>query len=158
MLQEQAPTLNVEGVDLKAYADSLIERYCNTALKHRTWQIAMDGTMKLPQRMLDSVRWHLTHGGPFECLALGVAGWMRYVGGIDDAGNAIEIKDPMAKQLTEIVASTVDGEARVNALLAITSVFGEQLPLNATAVTAIQQAYASLQQYGAKQSVARLVA
>lgn len=157
MLQEQAPTLSVEGVDLKAYADSLITRYCNTALKHRTWQIAMDGTMKLPQRMLDSLRWHLTHGGPFECLALGVAGWMRYVGGVDDAGKSIDIKDPMAKQLAEVVAATADGEARVSALLAVNSVFGEQLPQNALAVEAIQQAYASLQTYGAKKSVARLV-
>ncbi|GBU13728.1 NAD-dependent D-mannonate oxidoreductase [Enterobacterales bacterium] len=157
MLQEQAPTLSVEGVDLKAYADSLITRYCNTVLKHRTWQIAMDGTMKLPQRMLDSLRWHLTHGGPFECLALGVAGWMRYVGGVDDAGKSIDIKDPMAKQLAEVVAATADGEARVSALLAVNSVFGEQLPQNALAVEAIQQAYASLQTYGAKKSVARLV-
>lgn len=157
MLQEQAPTLSVEGVDLQAYADSLIARYCNTALKHRTWQIAMDGTMKLPQRMLDSVRWHLAHGGPFECLALGVAGWMRYVGGIDDAGAPIEIKDPMAKQLADIVASAADGEARVKALLALNAVFGEELPQNSKAVTAIQQAYATLQEYGAKKSVARLV-
>src|SRR5476651_1875952 len=157
MLEEQAPTLSVKGVDLQAYADSLITRYCNTALKHRTWQIAMDGTMKLPQRMLDSVRWHLAHGGSFACLALGVAGWIRYVGGVDDAGAAIDIKDPMAKQLAEIVASTQDGEARVNALLALTSVFGEQLPQNVKAVNAIQQAYASLQVNGAKQSVALLV-
>lgn len=157
MLQEQAPTLSVEGVDLKAYADSLITRYCNTALKHRTWQIAMDGTMKLPQRMLDSVRWHLAHGGSFECLALGVAGWMRYVGGLDDTGTAIEIKDPMAKQLAEIVAATADGEARVSALLALNSVFGEQLPQSTAAVNAIQQAYTSLQEVGAKKSVARLV-
>src|SRR5471030_34860 len=157
MLEEQAPTLSVKGVDLQAYADSLIARYCNTALKHRTWQIAMDGTMKLPQRMLDSVRWHLANGGPFACLALGVAGWIRYVGGVDDAGAAIDIKDPMAKQLAEIVASTQDGEARVNALLALTSVFGEQLPQNVKAVNAIQQAYASLQVNGAKQSVALLV-
>ncbi|VFS45654.1 D-mannonate oxidoreductase [Budvicia aquatica] len=55
MLNEQAPTLRTKGVDLAAYADSLIRRYRNTALKHRTWQIAMDGTQKLPQRMLDSV-------------------------------------------------------------------------------------------------------
>ncbi|MGC6386367.1 mannitol dehydrogenase family protein [Ewingella sp. S1.OA.A_B6] len=157
MILEQAPTLSVEGVDLKAYADSLITRYCNTALKHRTWQIAMDGTMKLPQRMLDSVRWHLDNGGPFECLVLGVAGWMRYISGIDDSGSAIEIKDPMANQLAKIVASTEDGEQRVNALLALTSVFGEALSQNAKAVQAIQQAYASLQKYGAKQSVARLV-
>jgi fructuronate reductase len=73
MLEEQAPTLNVQGVDLARYAGLLIERYSNPALKHRTWQIAMDGSQKLPQRMLDSIRWHLAHGGDFTLLAMGVA-------------------------------------------------------------------------------------
>lgn len=58
MLKEQAPTLKVKGVDLAHYADLLIARYSNPALRHRTRQIAMDGSQKLPQRMLDSVRWH----------------------------------------------------------------------------------------------------
>ncbi|RVT10009.1 mannitol dehydrogenase family protein, partial [Klebsiella oxytoca] len=44
MVDEQAPTLSIQGVDLSAYADSLIERFSNPALKHRTWQIAMDGS------------------------------------------------------------------------------------------------------------------
>jgi len=157
MLKEQAPTLSVKGINLQDYADSLIARYSNPSLKHRTWQIAMDGTMKLPQRMLDSVRWHLQNGGDFSLLALGVAGWMRYVGGVDDAGAAIEIKDPMAEKLAQIVSSSEDGEARVNALLALHSVFGDALAKNAQAVEAIQQAYASLQQHGAKQSVANYV-
>ncbi|MEF3926248.1 D-mannonate oxidoreductase, partial [Escherichia coli] len=43
MLQEQAPTLKVQGVDLQDYANRLIARYSNPALRHRTWQIAMDG-------------------------------------------------------------------------------------------------------------------
>jgi fructuronate reductase len=47
------------------YASLLIDRYSNPALKHRTWQIAMDGSQKLPQRMLDSVRWHLVHQRDF---------------------------------------------------------------------------------------------
>lgn len=157
MLKEQAPTLSVKGINLQDYADSLIARYSNPSLKHRTWQIAMDGTMKLPQRMLDSVRWHLQNGGDFSLLALGVAGWMRYVGGVDDAGAAIEIKDPMAEKLAQIVSSSEDGEARVNTLLALHSVFGDALAKNAQAVEAIQQAYASLQQHGAKQSVANYV-
>lgn len=42
MLNEQAPTLKVKGVDLGRYADLLIARYSNPALRHRTWQIAMD--------------------------------------------------------------------------------------------------------------------
>ncbi|WP_254889831.1 mannitol dehydrogenase family protein, partial [Cronobacter sakazakii] len=70
MLREQAPTLRITGVDLTGYADSLITRFANPALKHRTWQIAMDGSQKLPQRMLDSVRWHLQHGGEWSLLAL----------------------------------------------------------------------------------------
>lgn len=36
MLQEQAPTLKVQGVDLQDYANRLIERYSNPALRHRT--------------------------------------------------------------------------------------------------------------------------
>ena len=157
MLKEQAPTLSVTGINLTHYADNLIERYKNPALQHRTWQIAMDGTQKLPQRMLDSIRWHLANGSDYACLALGVAGWMRYVGGIDDAGQPIEIKDPMAEKLREIVSQSQDGEARVHALLAMKSVFGETLPQHPQAVAAITQAYLQLQKSGAKQTVAELV-
>jgi fructuronate reductase len=111
-------------VDLSRYASLLIDRYCNPALKHRTWQIAMDGSQKLPQRMLDSVRWHLAHQHDFTLLALGVAGWMRYVGGVDDAGQAIEICDPLLPVIQQAVAASADGEARVKALLGIEAIFG----------------------------------
>ncbi len=67
MLEQQAPTLRTQGVDLTAYADSLIARYENRTIKHRTWQIATDSTQKLPQRMLDSVRWHLRNGTAATC-------------------------------------------------------------------------------------------
>lgn len=53
MMQEQAPTLSMpEGTDLNAYATLLIERFSNPSLRHRTRQIAMDGSQKLPQRSL----------------------------------------------------------------------------------------------------------
>ncbi|MDN0087021.1 fructuronate reductase [Yersinia nurmii] len=157
MMAEQAPTLNVENTDLDAYADSLIERYRNPSLKHRTWQIAMDGSQKLPQRMLDSVRWHLKNGGPYACLALGIAGWMRYVGGIDDAGQEIDIRDPMLESFKACVAETKDGAERVQALLALKSLFGEELPQQAEFVAAVTQAYAQLQQHGAKETVRLLL-
>ncbi|WP_337261719.1 MULTISPECIES: mannitol dehydrogenase family protein [unclassified Serratia (in: enterobacteria)] len=153
MLHEQAPTLRVSGIDLTAYADRLIARYSNPALQHRTWQIAMDGTQKLPQRMLDSVRWHLQHGGSYAGLALGVAGWMRYVGGIDDAGQPIDVRDPMLATLQQVVSATPDGEPRVAALLAIKSIFGEQLPADEKFVAAVTQAYLSLRDRGARQTV-----
>ncbi|MFQ8718508.1 MAG: hypothetical protein ACLR9W_12480 [Enterobacter hormaechei] len=36
MLNEQAPTLRITNVDLTAYADSLLDRFANPALQHRT--------------------------------------------------------------------------------------------------------------------------
>lgn len=67
MMQEQAPTLSMpEGTDLNAYATLLIERFSNPSLRHRTWQIAMDGSQKLPQRLLDPVRLHLQNGGSWR--------------------------------------------------------------------------------------------
>ncbi len=48
MMQEQAPTLSMpEGTDLNAYATLLIERFSNPSLRHRTWQIAMDGSQEV---------------------------------------------------------------------------------------------------------------
>ncbi|QCT21228.1 fructuronate reductase [Jejubacter calystegiae] len=155
MLNEQAPTLKVQGVDLRRYADSLIARYCNPALRHRTWQIAMDGSQKLPQRMLDPVRWHLAHDDAFELLALGVAGWMRYVGGVDEQGAAIEISDPLLPAITQAVASSEEGEARVRALLSLDAIFGRDLPDSSVFVAKVLAAYQGLLTNGARVMVAQ---
>lgn len=156
MLQEQAPTLKVKDVDLQAYADSLLDRYRNTGLKHRTWQIAMDGTLKLPQRMLDSIRYHLAHNTAFDCLALGVAAWMRYVSGIDDAGHLIEVCDPSVDKIKALVANSADNQERVKALLSLTHVFGEDLTNNSKFIDQVTDAYISLRNIGAKQTVEKL--
>lgn len=156
MLNEQATTLRVKNVDLSAYADSLLDRYRNTGLKHRTWQIAMDGTLKLPQRMLDSVRYHLANGTPFDCLALGIAAWMRYVSGVDDSGNVIEVCDPAAEKLKELVLNSFDNQDRVNALLSLKHVFGEDLPKNPLFIEQVTKAYHSLRDIGARETVKQI--
>ena len=155
MLQEQAPTLKVQGVDLQDYANRLIARYSNPALRHRTWQIAMDGSQKLPQRMLDSVRWHLAHDSKFDLLALGVAGWMRYVGGVDEQGNPIEISDPLLPVIQKAVQSSDEGKARVQSLLAIKAIFGDDLPDNSLFTARVTETYLSLLAHGAKATVAK---
>ncbi|MBJ9646618.1 mannitol dehydrogenase family protein [Citrobacter koseri] len=157
MLEEQAPTLNVTGVDPTRYADMLIARYSNTGLRHRTWQIAMDGSQKLPQRMLDSVRWHLVHHHRFDLLALGVAGWMRYVGGVDEQGNRIDVSDPLLPVLQNAVMQSAEGEARVKALLGVEAIFGNELPHEPLFVAQVTQAYLSLLENGAKATVARYI-
>ncbi|MCU6670276.1 fructuronate reductase [Enterobacteriaceae bacterium H4N4] len=152
MLNEQAPTLRITGVDLTAYADSLIDRFANPALQHRTWQIAMDGSQKLPQRMLESVRIHRQHNTAWPLLALGVAGWMRYVSGVDDAGNAIDVRDPLSDKIRALVANSSEQE-RVTALLTLSEIFGNDLPQDPLFVEAVTQAWQRISQSGARQAV-----
>ena len=156
MMQEQAPTLSMpEGTDLNAYATLLIERFSNPSLRHRTWQIAMDGSQKLPQRLLDPVRLHLKNGGSWRHLALGVAGWMRYSQGVDEQGNAIDVVDPMLAEFQKINAQ-YQGAERVKALLGLSGIFADDLPQNADFVGAVTTAYQQLCERGARASVAAL--
>ena len=152
MLNEQAPTLRIKDVDLTAYADSLIERFANPALQHRTWQIAMDGSQKLPQRMLDGIRVHLERNTPWSLLALGVAGWIRYVSGTDERGNAIDVRDPLSDKIRTIVNASSDID-RVPALLGLSEVFGHDLAHNRVFVEAVSQAYQRITRHGASQAV-----
>ena len=152
MLNEQAPTLRITDVDLTAYADSLIDRFANPALQHRTWQIAMDGSQKLPQRMLDGIRVHLERNSAWPLLALGVAGWIRYVSGTDERGDAIDVRDPLSDKIQSLVKASSEAE-RVNALLTLSEVFGQDLPHNSVFVDAVNEAYQRLTRHGARQAV-----
>lgn len=156
MLNEQAPTLRIKDVNLNAYADSLLERFANPALKHRTWQIAMDGSQKLPQRLLDGIRIHLQRQSDWPLLALGVAGWMRYVSGVDDAGETIDIRDPLADKIRAIV-ETSSSDERVTALLTLKEIFGNDLPHNPVFVDAVSQAWHAIETLGAHGAVQQAV-
>jgi len=131
MTEEVMPTLPMDKAELAAYRDALLARFANPALKHRTWQIAMDGSQKLPQRLLGTIRDRLAAGAPFSRLALGVAAWMRYVTGIDEQGGAIDVKDPHAARLRAIAdGAGRDAEKLVDGLLGVTEIFGTDLPGN----------------------------
>ncbi len=129
MTEEVMPTLPMPRSELEAYRDALLARFANPALKHRTWQIAMDGSQKLPQRLLGTIRDRIAAGQRYDRLALGVAAWMRYVTGMDEQGGAIDVKDPHAARLRAI-ADTAGGDAGklVDGLLGVTEIFGTDLP------------------------------
>ncbi|MCG5242937.1 mannitol dehydrogenase family protein [Azospirillum doebereinerae] len=130
MDEESGPTLHLPpGADLERYKDALIERFRNPALRHRTWQIAMDGTQKLPQRLLGTARERLAAGASIDRLALGVAAWMRYAAGVDEQGQPIDVRDPLAARLAEIAADAKgDPDRLADGLFGLTAVFGSDLP------------------------------
>jgi fructuronate reductase (EC 1.1.1.57) len=94
----------------------------------------------------------------FSLLALGVAGWMRYVDGVDEQGAAIEVCDPLLSQIQDAVRQSEQGEARVKALLGIEAIFGHELPLESNFVRKVTEAYLSLLAKGAKATVANFAA
>jgi fructuronate reductase len=98
---EVAPTVAHElpGFDLAAYRAQLLQRFANPALAHRCAQITMDGSQKLPQRLLGTVRDRLAVGAPIDHLALALAAWLTYLRGHDEAGRRYAIDDPLAPEL-----------------------------------------------------------
>jgi fructuronate reductase len=125
MADDVEPTLAVpDGFDVAAYQRELVERFHNPALRHRTVQIAMDGTQKLPQRLLGTIADGLARGAEPRFACLGVAAWMRYV------WTAQTVDDPMAGRLRELTADAATPEAVVEALLSLEEVFGSELPAN----------------------------
>ena len=129
MSKEIIPTLDMPGTDLLAYRDALLQRFANPSLKHATWQIAMDGSQKLPQRLLDTIRDRIASDKDYHRLVLGVAGWIVFASGTDESENSIEISDPFAERFEEIVASAGDDiSALVEGFLQLKAVFGTQLP------------------------------
>jgi len=116
------------GIDLAAYRETLVRRFANPALPHRTQQIAMDGSQKLPQRILATVRDNLAANRSVELAALAVAGWMRYVYGEDEHGSTINVSDPLASEFAALARRhRGDPAAFAQALFGMRAVFDEDL-------------------------------
>jgi fructuronate reductase len=156
MTDEAMPTLPMPRADLEAYRDQLLARFANPALKHRCWQIAMDGTQKLPQRFLGTIRDRLESGQTIQRLALGVAAWMRYVTGIDEQGNPIDVKDPHSTRLRQIADTAgPDADKLAAGLLAVQEVFGTDLPNTPAFTVPVTNHLKSLLEIGTKATVAK---
>lgn len=136
MRDEIEPTLtDLRGLDIAAYRERLLQRFSNPALQHQTRQIAMDGSQKLPQRLLGTVRDRLRMNQSIERLSLAVAAWLHHLRGIDEAGQAYDIQDPLAQALAACKADADRAAAaialaeaaelrRVEVLTAFEPVFG----------------------------------
>lgn len=154
---EAAITLPPLGIDVAQYQRDLMARFRNTALPHRTWQIAMDGSQKLPQRILNTVRECLAAGAPIDTLALVVAGWMRYVSGLDEHGKVIDVRDPLSAQFAAIATETRWAPAALcERLLGLQPIFGDDLPQSARFITAVKRQLESLVATSARATLQRL--
>lgn len=142
------------GVDLEAYADALFGRYANSAIRHRTWQIAMDGSQKLPQRILETMRENIKADRSSPGLFLALAAWMRYVEGTDEAGETIDVRDPLAEELQQTLAPLKTPAEKVAALLAVRDIFPADLAK--ALLKPVTEAAELLSELGAKAAIEKI--
>ena len=147
------------GMEHGDYIPALLARFANASLNHRTWQIAMDGSQKLPQRLLNTVRDRLGAAMPVDGLCLAIAGWMRYGLGRDEVGKPIDVSDPMAAGFRAIGESAGGRAADIVAgYLGIREVFGTDLPAATRFVAGLEEQLGRLMEHGAIRAVEMYVA
>ncbi len=96
LMQDAAATLPAEAqAQADTYAHALVTRFENPHLNHALRQIAMDGSQKLPYRMVDTLR--ACHEGDGAALVAGVRAWMAFCRSEIGAGRALQ--DPKAETL-----------------------------------------------------------
>ncbi|MDB3935124.1 mannitol dehydrogenase family protein [Granulosicoccus sp.] len=99
-IEAAAQTLKpLDGIDFKHYAQELIARFENRNIAHKTEQIAMDGTQKLPQRIFEPALESLHLGKPIDTFAITMALWIAF--GVDrcGTGSSHELLDPRKEEL-----------------------------------------------------------
>ena len=80
MRSEIQPTVSPPvGFDLDLYIEQLLDRFSNPNLHHRCEQIAMDGSQKIPQRLLPVLAARLKAGAAINHLVFSIAAWMVFV-------------------------------------------------------------------------------
>jgi fructuronate reductase len=156
---EIAPSLPQQaGLDPTAYGRTLLTRFRNPALRHRLAQIAMDGSQKLPQRHLQTIRANLQAGRPTTSLVLGVAGFLIHASGLDLAGEPVQVNDPMGAVLAERLACLrSDTPQALTEVLKVGAIFGDDLATHPRFRELLLACTTSLLRDGARGALAKLV-
>ena len=117
-LDAAAQTLEpLPAIDFATYAAELKDRFKNPAIAHETYQIAMDGTQKLPQRIFAPALHALAHGQYLRPFAFATAMWMRYALGQTEAGAAYDLRDPRAAEIATALNGLPRDGGRISAAL-----------------------------------------
>jgi fructuronate reductase len=127
LMAETVATLTVPaGFDVKAYEQQLVDRFANRGLHHRLTQIATDGSQKLPLRLVGTVNALRALGSEPTLNVLAVAAWMRVVSARhDDAGRTLQVDDPLAERIADILGDATEPATVVDRLLRLIEIFGD---------------------------------
>ena len=140
------------GVNLAEYQQTLLSRFANPAVKDQLSRIAFYASSGIPKFVLPIAREQLKQGKPLDIFALLIAGWIRYLGGADDAGKPITPTDPLRDELQRHVQP---GNSDPTPFLALHQIFGSDLPQAEPFVSALRKALESLYANGTRATLQR---
>ena len=124
MDDEVTPLLGeMEGIDLKMYKESLIQRFTNPYLKDRLSRICSESSAKIPKFLLPTIKEQLVRGGSIEIGTLILAAWCHYLERAGTHGYNYEIKDSMIDILQQGALDSASGDPK--AFVKIDAVFGD---------------------------------
>jgi fructuronate reductase len=121
--QELIPSLGESPlIDLPHYSDRIAARFANISIHHELFQIATDGSAKLPQRFLPPLALNFQDGRPTGCITLAIAAWMFYV--LDTVRRRAVLNDPLKDAIRNIAAkSSGTAQDDVDRMLALEEIF-----------------------------------
>lgn len=156
LAEDVAPSLDLpDGRSVVAYGQAALDRFANPVIGHRTRQVAMDGSQKLPQRILHTVADRRAEGASPRWAALVVAAWMRFVAGRDDAGRELPLDDPLAAEIrTALAGSGGSSAGTAAALLRLDRVFPPELAGDAVLRRLVVDWLAALARHGVVGTIA----
>jgi fructuronate reductase len=130
LMDDAGATLHVPAeINLGEYKKSLLKRLGNRALKHRTAQIAIDGSQKLPQRIIEPMQARLRQGLDIDRQAMVIAAWIACLLGHNEKQERLDLDDPMSARLRLAVKKAgASAHSLVASVTGISAIFGEALP------------------------------
>lgn len=150
MAEASGAVSGLPEAQIAAYQPALLTRFANPAVRHRTRQIAMDGSQKLPQRWLSTLGELVAAGRPHGALVIALAAWFRFLGGVGDQGQALTIDDPRAAELAALARSSDRPRAIVDAMLDRSGLFSDALRESESLRAHLADALTTLSERGAR--------
>jgi fructuronate reductase len=154
--EDIAPTFEPpRGVTVVGYGESSLERFANRELGHRNLQVAMDGSQKLPHRLLGTISDLRRTGVTPAWAVLVLAAWMRFARGYADNGTPLTLDDPLAGRIRAVLAAAPDTpDGVVGALLALGEIFPPHLSGDDVLRSELIRWYGELERHGVEATVA----
>ena len=154
LLAEVSPMLpDAPGMDVRQYRQLLLERFANPGISDQLTRLCGRGSTKMASYLLPSLRQAVREGRDCEMLTLALAGWFRYLRGVDENGREIDIQDVQKDALQALARQ---GGSDPGPLLHGSSLF-RQLNADGDFVAAMAGTLAEIDRRGTRNVVAAAV-